>query len=70
MEVVVAEAEGKGEGQGQRAVGRRRADPFNIADVMAGVDAGREESVVDDILEVSEDEGEEARWMAVGGGSG
>ena len=40
-EVVAAEAEENGEGQGQRAVGRRRADPFNIADVMAGVDVGR-----------------------------
>ena len=69
-EVVAAEAERKGEGQGQRAVGRRRADPFNIADVMAGVDAGRGESVVDDILVVSEDEGGGARRMAVEAGSG
>ena len=68
--MVAAEAEGKGEGQGQRAVGRRRADPFNIADVVAGVDAGRGESVVDDILVVSEDEGEGARRMAVEGGPG
>ena len=66
--VVAAEAEGKGEGQGQRAVGRRRADPFNIADVMAAVDAERGESVVDDILVVLKDEGKGARWMAVEGG--
>ena len=38
--MVAAEAEGKGEGQVQRAVGRRRADLFKIAVVMAGVDAG------------------------------
>ena len=68
--MVAAEAEGKGEGQGQRAVGRRRADPFNIADVMAGVDAGRGELVVDNILVVSEDEGEAARSVAVEGGPG
>ena len=64
------EAEGKGEGQGQRAVGRRRADPFNIADVLAGVDAGRGQSVVDDIVVLSEDEGQGARKMAVEGGPG
>ena len=52
---VAAEAEEQGEGQGQRAVVRRRADLFNIADVMAGVDMGRGELVVADILEVSED---------------
>ena len=67
-EVVAAGAEGKGEGQGKRAVGRWRADPFNIADFMAGVDAGRGESVVDDIPVVSKDEGEGARRMAVEGG--
>ena len=70
MEVVAAEAEGKAEGQGQRAVGRARADLFNIADVMAGVDARRGESVVDDILLVSADEGEGARRMAVEGDPG
>ena len=71
-EGVAAGAEGQGEGQGQRAAEGPRADPFNIADVMAGVDMrwrewrGRRESVVADILEVSEDEGEGAgggwRW--------
>ena len=66
-EEVAAEAEGQGEGQGQRALVRRWADPFNIADVMEGVDMGRGELVVADILEVSEDEGEGARRMAVEG---
>ena len=51
-------------------MGRRQADPFNIADVMADLDAARGESVVDDILVVSEDEGEGARRMAVEGGPG
>ena len=69
-EVVAAEAEGKGEGQRQGAVGRRREDPFNIADVMASVDAGEGESVVDDVLMVSGDEGEGARRMAMEGGRG
>ena len=61
---VAAGAEGQGEGQGQRAAEGPRAHPFNIADVRAGVDMrrrewrGRRESVVADILEVSEDEGE------------
>ena len=68
--MVAAEAEGQGEGQGQRAVVRRRADPFNMADLIAGGDVGRGESVVDDILVVLEDEGEGARRMAVQGGSG
>ena len=36
---------------------------------MAGADAGRGESVVDDILLVSEGEGEGARMMAVEGGA-
>ena len=49
---------------------RRRADPFNIVDVMAGVDLERGESIVADILVVSEDEGEGARRMAVEGGPG
>ena len=64
-EVVAAEAEGQGEEQGQQAVVRRRADPFNLAesDRKGG-------SVVNDILVVSEDEGEEARRMAVEGGPG
>ena len=43
---------------------RRRADPFNIADVMAGVDIEQGESMVD------EGEGEGARRMAVEGGPG
>ena len=67
-EVVAAEAERKGEGQGQRALGRRQVDLFNIA--LASVDAGRGESVVDDILVLSEDEGERARRIAVEGGPG
>ena len=58
--MVAAEAEGQGEEQGQQAVVRRRADPFNLAD--NDREGG---SVVDDILVVSEDEGEEARRMAV-----
>ena len=68
---VAAGAEGQGEGQGQGAAEGPRADPFNIADVMAGVDMGRREwreSVVADIVEVSEDEGEGAGRMAVEGG--
>ena len=75
-EEVAAGAEGQGEGQGQRAEEGPRADPFNIADLMAGVDMGRREwrerreSVVADILEVSEDEGEGAGRMAVEGGPG
>ena len=69
-EEVAVGAEGQGGGQGQRAVVRRRADPFNFADVLAGVDMGRRESVVANILEVSEDEGEGAGGMAVEGGPG
>ena len=73
-EGLAAGAEGQGEGQGQRAVEGPRADPFNIADVRAGVDMRRREwrdrgeSVVADILEVSEDEGEGAGRMASEGG--
>ena len=69
-------AEGQGEGQGQRAAEGPRADPFNTTDVMAGVDMrrresrDRRESVVADILEVSEVEGKGARRMAVDGGPG
>ena len=66
--MVAAEAEGKGEGLGQQAVVRRRADPFNIADVMAGVDLGKGESMVANILVVSEDDGEGARRILVEGG--
>ena len=39
-EVVAAEAEGQGEDQGQQAVVRQRADPFNLAELMAGGDLG------------------------------
>ena len=57
-EGVAAGAEGQGEGQGQRAAEGPRADPFNVADVRAGMDMRRREwrswreSVVADILEV------------------
>ena len=63
--MVAAGAEGQGEKQGEQAEARRRADPFNLAesDRLGG-------SVVDDILVVSEDEGEEARRMAIEGGPG
>ena len=75
-EAVAAGAEGQGEGQGQRAAEGPRADPFNVIDVRAGMDMRRgecrsqRESVVADILEVSEDEGEGAGRMAAGGGPG
>ena len=75
-EGVAAGAEGQGEGQGQRAAEGPRADPFNVADVRAGMDMrrrewrSRKESVVADILEISEDEGEGAGRMAVEGGPG
>ena len=75
-EGVAAGAEGQGEGQGQRAAEWPLADPFNVADVRAGMDMrrrewrSRRESVVADILEVSEDEGEGAGRMAVEGGPG
>ena len=73
---VAAGAEGQGEGQGQRAAEGPRADPFNSADVRAGMDMrrrewrSRRESVVADILEVSEDEGEGAGRIALEGGPG
>ena len=75
-EGVAAGAEGQGEGQGQRAAEGPRADPFNVVDVRAGMDMRRREwrsqrgSVVADILQVSEDEGEGAGRMAVEGGPG
>ena len=75
-EGVAAGAEGQGEGQGQRAAEGPVADLFNVVDVRAGVDVGRKqwrsqrESVIADILEVSEDEGEGAGRMAVEGGPG
>ena len=64
-EVVAAGAEGQGEERREQAVARRRADPFNLAesDRLDG-------SVVEHILVVSENEGEEARRMAVEGGPG
>ena len=65
-----SKAEGQGEGQGQQAVVRRRANRFNMAELMAGGDVGRGESVVNDILVVLEDEGEGARRMTVEGGPG
>ena len=49
---------------------RRRGALLNLAEVMAGGYVGHGRSVVDDILVVSEDEGEEARRMAVEGGPG
>ena len=73
---LAAGAEGQGEGQGQRAAEGPRADPFNVADVRAGMDMRRREwrsqreLVVPDILGVSEDEGEGAGRMAVEGGPG
>ena len=75
-EGVAARAEGQGEGQGQRVAEGLRADPFNVVDVRAGMDMRRREwrsqreSVVADILEVSEDDGEGAGRMAVEGGPG
>ena len=73
-EGVAAGAEGQGEGQGQRAAEGPRANPFNVVDVRAGMDVRRREwrsqSVVADILEVSEDEREGAGRMAVEGGRG
>ena len=73
-EEVAAGAEGQGDGQGQRAAEGPQADPFNVVDVRAGMDMRRREwrsqreSVVADILEVSEDEGEGAERMAEEGG--
>ena len=59
---------GRGKGQGQQALVRWRADLLKIAELMAGGNVGRGESVVDDILVVSDNEGERARRMAVGPG--
>ena len=70
-EGVVAGAEGQGEGQGQRVAEGPGADPFNVVDVRAGKDMKRREwrsqreSVIADILELSEDEGEGAGRMTV-----
>ena len=65
VKVAAAGAGGKGEERGEHAAARPRADPFHLAegDRLGG-------SVVDDILVVSEDEGEEARRMAVEGSQG
>ena len=75
-EGVAAGAEGQGEGQGQMAAEGPGADPFNVVDVWAGLDIRRREwrsqreSVIADILQVSEDEGGGAGRMTVEGGSG
>ena len=75
-EGVAAGLEGQGEGQGQRAAEGPGADPFKVVDVRAGMDMrrregrSRRESVIADILEVSENEGEGAGRMAVEGGPG
>ena len=73
---VAAGAEGQGEGQGQRAAEGPGVDPFSVGDVRADVEVRRREgrsqreSVIADILEVSEDEGEGAGRMVVEGGPG
>ena len=75
-EGVAAGAEGQREAQGQRAAEGPGADPLSVGDVRADVDVRRKEwrsqreSVIADILEVSEDEGEGAGRMAVEGGPG
>ena len=63
VEVAAAGAGGKGEQRGEHAAARPRADPFNLAE--SGRLGGL---VVADILVVSEEEGEEARRMALAGG--
>ena len=62
-QVAAARAGGKGEERGEHAAARPRADPFNLA--KSNRHGG---SVVADILVVSEDEGEQARGMALKGG--
>ena len=75
-EGVAAGADGQGEEQGQRAAEGPGVDPFSVGDVRADLDVRRKErrsqreSVIADILEVSEDEGEGAGRMAVEGGPG
>ena len=75
-EEVAAGAEGQGEGKGQRAAEGPGVDPFSVGDVRADVEVRRREgrsqreSVIADILGVSEDEGEGAGWMALEGGPG
>ena len=58
--MVAAGAEGQGEEREEQAVARRRADLYNLA----------ESNMLDDILVVSEDEGEEERRRAVERGPG
>ena len=73
---VAAGAEGQGEGQGQRAAEGPGVDPFSVGDVRTDVHERRKErrsqreSVIADILEVSEEEGEGAGRMAVEAGPG
>ena len=75
-EGVAAGAEGQGGGKGQRTAEGPGADPFNVVDVRVGMDMRRREwrshreSVIADILEVSEDGGEGAGRMAVEGRPG
>ena len=75
-EGVAAGAEGQGEGQGQRAAEGLGVDLFSVGDVRTDVDVrtkerrSQRESVIANILEVSEDEGEGAGRMAVEGGPG
>ena len=59
--MVQAGAEGQGEGRGDQAVGRRQADPFNLAE---------NERLDGPVLAVSEDEEKQAKRMAVEGGPG
>ena len=63
--MIAAGAEGQGQELGEQAVARQWGDPFNLAE-----SDRLDKSVVDDILVVSEDEGEEARRMAVEGDPG
>ena len=68
--------EGQGEGQGQRAAEGPGVHPFSVGDVRADFDVTRKEkrsqreSVIADILEVLEDEGEGAGRMVVEEGPG
>ena len=64
-QVAAAGRGGEGEERGEHAAARLRAGPLNLAESET-----LDGSVVADILSVSEDEGKEARWMAVEGGQG